>query len=88
MPRNMFQPEVCPPRQGAARWYTVPLSLALHTTLVAALILMPLVATDAVPVPPSVLAFLAQPPAPSVSPPPPPPASAGVSTKSGISPAA
>ncbi len=72
MPRNMFQPEVCPPRQSAARRYTVPLSLTLHTALVAALILMPLVATDAVPVPPSVLAFLSQPPAPSVPPPPPP----------------
>src|SRR3990172_1361468 len=71
MPRNMFQSEVCPPRH-AARWYTVPLSLALHTTLVAALILMPLVATDPVPVPPSVLAFLSPPPAPSVPPPPPP----------------
>ncbi len=69
MPREMFS-EVSAPtvRLGTKQWYTVPLSIFVHTVLLAALVVIPLLASDILPTPQSVMAFVALPP-----PPPPPP---------------
>src|SRR5919201_799707 len=57
---------------GSKKWYTVPLSIIAHTAIIAALIIIPLMATDVLPTPTSMMAFVAAPPPPP--PPPPPPA--------------
>ena len=73
MPREMFGDVVDPSiKVGTKQWYTVPLSILTHTAVLAALIVIPLLATDMVPTPQSVMAFVAMPPPPP--PPPPPPA--------------
>src|SRR6266853_1692466 len=56
---------------GSQKWYTVPLSIIVHTAIIAAVIIIPLMAADVLPTPPSMMAFVAAPPPP---PPPPPPA--------------
>src|SRR3954467_2866938 len=58
---------------GSKKWYTVPVSILLHTALIAAVIIIPLMAADVLPTPPSMMAFVAAPPAPPPPPPPPPP---------------
>ena len=70
MPREMFGDVVDPSvKVGTKQWYTVPLSILAHTSwLLGALIVIPLLATDMLPTPQSVMAFVAVPP-----PPPPPP---------------
>ena len=77
MPKEMFgdvgNPSV---RVGTKQWYTIPLSFLAHTVALAALIVIPLLATDMIPTPQSVLAFAAMPPAPPPPPPPPPPPAA------------
>jgi hypothetical protein len=40
---------------GSKKWYTVPLSIAVHVFVFAAIIIIPLVATDVLPTPPSIL---------------------------------
>jgi len=70
MPKSMFQIFVCEPAQSTRKWYTLPLSLIAHGVLVAALIVTPLVATDVLPTPRSMLAFMT-----TALPPSPPPAS-------------
>jgi periplasmic protein TonB len=65
---------------GSKKWYTVPLSIAVHVIVFAAIIIIPLVATDVLPTPPTMLAFAAAPP-PSPPPPPPPPAPAAPTPK-------
>ncbi len=55
---------------GTKKWYTIPLSILTHTIGLGALIVVPLLATDILPTPQSVMAFVAAPP------PPPPPANA------------
>src|SRR6186997_2064229 len=55
---------------GSQKWYTVPLSIAAHVFIFGAIIIIPLMATDVLPSPPSMMAFAAAPP------PPPPPAPA------------
>jgi periplasmic protein TonB len=57
-------------RIGSRRWYTVPLSVLVHTLAVAALLIVPLIATDVLPSPRSMTTFVVAPPPP----PPPPPA--------------
>jgi protein TonB len=54
----MFQPEVRPSDPTARKRYALPLSFVLHTLLVAVLVLVPLMITDAVPTPRAVLAFV------------------------------
>src|ERR1700704_2326534 len=66
--RDIVDPTV---KVGSQQWYTVPVSILVHTTVVLALIVIPLMAADVLPTPPSMLAFAAAPPPP---PPPPPPA--------------
>ena len=69
MPRDMFGDVVDPSiKVGTKQWYTVPLSILVHTVGLAAIIVIPILATDVLPTPQSVMAFAAVPP-----PPPPPP---------------
>ena len=65
MPRadNMFGDVVEPSvKVGTQKWYTIPLSIFVHTVVVLAFIIIPLMAADVLPVPPSMLAFVAAPP--------------------------
>ena len=72
MPRDMFGDIVDPSvKVGTRSWYTVPLSIVVHTAVLGAVIIIPLLAADVLPTPPSMMAFVAAPPPP---PPPPPPA--------------
>jgi len=57
---------------GSQKWYTVPLSIIAHVALFAAVIIIPLMATDVLPTPPSMMAFVASAPPPPPPPPPPP----------------
>ena len=57
---------------GTKQWYTIPLSIVVHTVVIGAIVIIPLMAADILPIPPSMMAFVAAPPPPP--PPPPPPA--------------
>ena len=73
MPRNEMFGDVVEPsiKVGSQKWYTVPLSIVVHTALIGAVIIIPLMAADVLPSPPNMMnAFVAAPPPP---PPPPPP---------------
>jgi protein TonB len=61
---------------GSQKWYTVPLSIIAHVAIFAAVIIIPLMATDVLPTPPSMMAFVGAPPPPPPPPPPPAPAAA------------
>ncbi len=65
MPREIFQ-EVAEQtdRRGGRQWYTVPLSMLTHTALIALFVVVPLLVSDALPTPASVLVFAAPPPPP------------------------
>ena len=72
MARELFSDVVKPSITiGERKWYTLPLSIVVHTVLLGAVIIIPLMAADVFPTPPSMMAFVAAPPPP---PPPPPPA--------------
>jgi protein TonB len=60
---------------GGRRRYSVPLSIAAHTAVIIAAIIVPLLATNSgiLPTPPAMLAFVGTPPLPSAPPPPSPP---------------
>jgi TonB family protein len=66
---------------GSKKWYTVPLSIVLHTALLAAVVIIPLMAADVLPTPPSMMAFVAAPPPPPPPPPPPQPVRVGGNIK-------
>jgi protein TonB len=69
----MFGDVVAPSiKVGSQKWYTVPLSIVAHVVLFAAVIIIPLMATDVLPTPPSMMAFVGAPPTPPPPPPPPP----------------
>jgi protein TonB len=74
MPNVMFEEVVCPRAAANRKWYTLPLSFALHTGLVGILIIVPLVVADALPAPRKMLNYMmadvppAVPTAPSVAP--------------------
>ncbi len=54
MPRHMFGDIVEPSvKVGTNQWYTVPVSILVHTAAVLALIVIPLMAADILPTPPS-----------------------------------
>jgi len=72
MPKEMFQLLVCPAEDSTRQWYTLPVSLLVHIVLLAAAIVVPLVATDALPAPRAMLAFMTTGAPPSVPPPAPP----------------
>ncbi len=69
----MFGDVVAPSiKVGSQKWYTVPLSIIAHVVLFGAVIIIPLMATDVLPTPPSMMAFVGAPPTPPPPPPPPP----------------
>ena len=70
MPHDMFGEVVRPSiRVGSRAWYTVPLSIAVHVALAVVVIVVPLMATDALPRPTSLhKIFVGDPPE---APPPP-----------------
>jgi peptidoglycan-associated lipoprotein len=73
VPRDMFGDVVeSSIKVGSQKWYTVPLSVAAHVLIFAAIIIIPLMATDVLPTPPSMMAFVAAAPPPPPPPPPPP----------------
>ena len=68
MPRDMFGDIVEPSiKVGSQKWYTVPLSIVAHTVIIGAVIIIPLMAADVLPTPPSMMAFVAA--APPAAPP-------------------
>lgn len=74
MPRDIFREVVDPtPGLGSRSRCAVPLSIAAHAAIAVAVVIVPLMATDAMPDPRTMIgAFTAPPPLPA--PPPPPPA--------------
>ena len=74
MPRDMFGDVVDPSiKMGNKMWYTVPLTMLIQASVVAALVIVPLMATGLMPTPPSMMAFVAAPPPPPEAKAPPPP---------------
>ena len=74
MPREMFGDVVDPSiKVGTKQWYTVPLSILAHAVALGAMVVIPLLATDMLPTPQSVMAFAVAPPPPPPPPSPPPP---------------
>ena len=71
MPGIMFQDVVCSRAQSNRKWYTLPLSFLVHTSVLAVLIVVPLVATDVLPHPRAIMEFVT-PYVPVVPTPPPP----------------
>jgi protein TonB len=69
MAREMFEAAAIGARRKG-RWYTVPLSIVTHVALVAGFVIVPLVVTEALPLPSSVLVFATPPPPPTPVPPP------------------
>ncbi|NOT25848.1 MAG: hypothetical protein HOP16_07060, partial [Acidobacteria bacterium] len=63
MPRveKMFGDVVEPSvKVGTKQWYTIPLSIAVHTFVILGLVIIPLMAYDVLPTPPSMMsAFVA-----------------------------
>ena len=72
--RQMFG-EIASPtiRVGSRKWYTVPLSIVAHVVAIGAVVVVPLMATDVLPTPATMMAFVAPPPPPPVIEPPPRP---------------
>jgi periplasmic protein TonB len=71
MPRDLFGAVTSTPISlGNRKWYTVPLSLAAHVALIVPIVIVPLLATDILPLPREYNVFVSPPPTP---PPPPPP---------------
>ena len=69
MAREMFGDIVDPSiKVGSRKWYTVPLSIAVHTGILLALVIIPLMAADVLPVPPAMMnAFVALTRSPTVA---------------------
>ena len=57
MPGLMFQDVVCSRGRSNRKWYTLPLSFLVHTSILAVLIVVPLIAVDVVPNPRRVMEF-------------------------------
>ena len=84
MPRDMFGDVINPSiKVGSRSWYTVPLSILVHTVVIGAVVIIPLMAADVLPTPPSMMAFVAAAPPP---PPPPPPNAAPIEAPKEIKP--
>ncbi len=68
MPRDLFNDVVNPSiKIGSKRWYSVPLSILVHTLLIAAVVIVPLMAADILPTPPAMMAFVSPPPPPQAA---------------------
>ena len=62
MPKDMFGDVVEPSiKVGSQKWYTVPVSILVHMVVVGGVIIVPLMAMDALPEPSSMMAFAAAP---------------------------
>ena len=85
MPGIMFQDVVCSRARSNSRWYTVPLSFLAHTFALAALIVAPLVATDLLPKPRTIMQFVT-PYVPAVPAAPPPARAAAPSAAAPVAP--
>lgn len=71
MPRDLFGDVTRPSISvGSRKWYTVPLSLAAHIAMLIPAVLVPLLATDVLPLPREYNVFVIDPPAPPEPPPP------------------
>ena len=74
MPRDLFGDVVDPSiKMGNKSGYTVFLTMVAEVAVLGAIVIIPLMAADILPTPPSMMAFVAAPPPPSLPPPPPPP---------------
>ena len=63
MPRDMFGDVTNPSvKVGSQAWYTVPVSILAHIVLFAGVIIIPLMAADVLPTPPTMMAFVGAPP--------------------------
>jgi periplasmic protein TonB len=69
MPRDLFKSESPGAVLATRRWYAMPLAVLTHTCAIATLVVVPLLATGALPLPNSVIVFV--PPSPAPTPPPP-----------------
>ena len=59
MAREMFGDVVKPSISvGSKQWYTLPLSILAHVAVIGVLIVIPLLAADILPTPPSMMAFV------------------------------
>jgi protein TonB len=58
MPGIMFQDVVCSRERSHRKWYTLPLSFLVHTSIVAVLVVVPLIATDVLPAPRTGMQFV------------------------------
>jgi protein TonB len=67
----MFQDVVCPHADSTRKWYTLPLSFVVHTSILVVLVVIPLMAGDVLPSPRLMTTFVNP-----VAPPAPPPAMA------------
>jgi protein TonB len=71
MPRDLFGSITAPPiHVGTRSKYSVPLSFLAHIAAIVPLIVIPILATDFLPEPPTVLVMVGPPPAPPEPPPP------------------
>ena len=69
MPHDIFGDVARPPTGlGSQSWYTVPLSIVVHALLVAIVVIVPLMATDVIPAPTSILTAVVAPPLPDPPP--------------------
>ncbi len=58
MPGTMFQELVSPHARARGNWYTLPLSFLAHTAIIAILVVVPLIATDVLPMPRMALQYI------------------------------
>lgn len=58
MPGIMFQDVVCSGERSHRKWYTLPLSFLVHTSILAILVVVPLIATDVLPTPRTGMEFV------------------------------
>ena len=61
MPRNMFGDIVEPSIKVGSKknWYTVPLSIIMHAAIIGAVLIIPMMAVDALPTPPEMMGAFA-----------------------------
>ena len=71
MPGIMFQDVVSLRARSNRKWYTLPLSFLVHTSVLAVILVIPVIATDVLPRPRAIMEFVT-PYVPVVSSPPPP----------------
>ena len=65
VPQEIFGDVTRPPKGlGSQSWYTVPLSIVLHAVGIAIVVIVPLMATDVIPKPSSILTATVTPPPP------------------------